>query len=99
MVLIKHFHSTNIWNAFILNSIASSLVIVFALTVKDFLNLYTNINPDKINDKDNNMKMKVKITWYNILIIFIVTFFISMIAYTLMYFIFGFGGGMLAPNT
>ena len=36
MPLIKHFKATNVWNAFILNSIATSLGVAVALFIRDF---------------------------------------------------------------
>ena len=89
MPFIKGFRSTNVWNAFILNSIAASLVIVLAITVKGHFDNYES------KTKDNVSNIKRKTTLKSVLITLSVTFCTSMLAYIVMYYTFGYGGGML----
>lgn len=93
MPLISGFRSTNIWKAFILNSIVSSLVIIIALTVKSKFDTFSNINTDMhIND------VKQQTNFKSIMLTIIATFIASMISYSIMYFLFDYGGGMLVNN-
>lgn len=85
MPLIKNFRSTNIWNAFILNSIAAAIVIVIGITVKDHFDTYTK--------DDSKITRKTNFTSISLTVLF--TFLTSFLAYTIMYLVFGFGGGML----
>ena len=87
MVLIKHFRSTTIWKAFVLNAICTTLTIYIAVTVKEYL--------DRIDyDKNDDNVSKYSSTLNTILTI-LVTFFTSLLSYYIMYLIFGYGGGML----
>ena len=90
MPLISGFKSTNVWKAFILNSIASSLVIIIALTVKSNFDTFSN------NKNINHVKQQTN--FKSILLTITATFISSMIAYSTMYFLFGYGGGMLVNN-
>lgn len=94
MPLISGFRSTNVWKAFILNSIASSLVIIIALTVKS--NFDTFSNNKNINKDTNGVKQQTN--FKSIMLTIIATFISSMIAYSMMYFLFGYGGGMLVND-
>ena len=85
MALIKGFRSTSVWRAFILNSVASTLVIFIAITIKEKL--------DKFVDKDHEVVRNTDIK--SIVFTLLFTFLASMAAYTIMYIVFGFGGGML----
>ena len=85
MPLINNFRSTNIWKAFVLNSLAASIVIVIGITVKSHFDTYTT--------DDSKIKRKTNFTSISLTILF--TFLTSFLAYTIMYFVFGFGGGML----
>ena len=87
MPLIKNFRSTNIWKAFILNSIAAAIVIVIGITVKDHFDTYTT------HDDKGKITRKTNFTSISLTVLF--TFLTSFLAYTIMYFVFGFGGGML----
>ena len=91
MPLISGFRSTNIWKAFILNSIVSSLVIIIALTVKSKFDTFSN-------SKDDTDNVKQQTNLKSILLTIIATFISSMISYSSMYFILGYGGGMLVNN-
>uniref|UniRef100_A0A6C0LXT5 Uncharacterized protein n=1 Tax=viral metagenome TaxID=1070528 RepID=A0A6C0LXT5_9ZZZZ len=81
--IFSNFQSSTIWKAFVLNSIASSIIIFIALTVKQ--------NFDTTSDN----KLIRKTNLYSIFLTLSFTFMSSMLAYTLMYVFFGFGGGML----
>mgnify|MGYP001182706067 CR=1 FL=1 len=86
MPLINNFRSTNIWKAFVLNSLVASIVIVMGITVKSHFDTYTT-------DDDSKIKRSSNFTSISLTILF--TFLTSFVAYTIMYFVFGFGGGML----
>ena len=90
--IFRNFQSSNIWKAFILNSIAASIIIFIALTVKQ--------NFDTYDDKDDDTtKVASKTNVKSVFLTLSSTFVSSMLAYTLMYASFGFGGGMLVNNT
>jgi len=84
MPVIQHLQSTNIWKAFFLNSIASTVVIFISMTAKNNLDTYTNKN---ITRKTN---------FKSVILTLLITFTSYMLAFTIMYYIFGFGAGMLA---
>ena len=77
---IINLNKTNLWNSLILQSVASSLVIVLALVAKDYIDKYNNTD----KDKDQNL------TFLSVLSIFSFTFVISLIAYGIMYYVFGY---------
>lgn len=85
MSLIKGFRSTDVWHAFILNSIATSIAVIVALFFKDFWNKRNNKDYTPIDKKQ-------------LIITFISTFIAAFLAYTALHIIFGFGGGMLVQN-
>lgn len=87
MPLINNFRSTNIWKAFVLNSLVASIVIVIGITVKSHFDTYTI--------KDDKGKIKRRTNFISISLTILFTFLTSFVAYTIMYFVFGFGGGML----
>ena len=89
MPIIRNFKSTNIWNAFILNSIATTLVIFLAMTVKERLDTYSYDD----DDRDNKIERKTNVT--SVIITLLATFLTSMFAYTIMHYMFDYGGGML----
>jgi len=86
MVLVKGFKSTDVWKAFLLNGIATSIAVIVAIFLKDFW------------DKKNNSS-HVRISTRQIIITFASTFAAVFLAYTALHFIFGFGGGMLVQTT
>lgn len=90
MALIKQFKATNVWKAFTLNSIVAALVIFIAMWVKGKLDKYTDKKGDNIDRTT---------TWQSIVVTLISTFAASFLAFTLMYFIFGYGGGQLVNTT
>ena len=87
--LIKGFKSTNVWYAFLLNSIATTIIVVFAITLQ---NVFDIIYIDNNNKKH---KLKKQFNWISFVITIITTFFTTFSAYIVMYVLFGFGGGML----
>ena len=91
MPIIKNFRATNVWKAFILNSMLTSIVILVSITSKQYLDNYTDV------DDDDN-KVIHKTNFQSLIITLILTFIVSMISYIIMYFTFGFGGGMLAAS-
>ena len=56
MPLIQNFKSTNVWNAFILNSIAAAIVIVIGISVKEHFDTY-------IVDDNNSNKITIEILY------------------------------------
>ena len=90
MPLIKNFKSTSLWKAFVLNSVTASIIVVLAISVKDSLDRFTNYN---------NSDERSKTNFANIIITLLITYSVTFLTYVLMYFIFGFGGGMLSPTT
>ena len=92
MPLIKGLRSTTVWRAFLLNSLVSSIIIVLAITVKGMLDKYTVDSKTK-DKKGANVTRRT--TWYSILITFVVTFAATYGSFALMYWVFGYGGGML----
>ena len=86
MPIIKGFKSTDIWKAFILNSLASTLIIFIAMSVKERYDHYTDKKDQEINRTTNFKSIGLTI---------IATFFATMFAYSLMWIVFGYGGGLL----
>jgi hypothetical protein len=86
MPIIKGFRSTTIWKAFTLNALATSLIVVVAVAVKDRM--------DKFERKGEEIERKSSAR--SILFTFGLTFAAAYISYAVLYFLFGFGGGMLA---
>jgi hypothetical protein len=91
MPLIKNFRATDVWKAFILNSLLTSVIILVSITSKQYLDNF--VEDDDANTTSKNIR---KTSIPNILISFVLTFIISMLSYTIMYYTFGFGGGMVA---
>ena len=90
MVLIHDFNSTSLWKAFVLNSLVTSLVILIAITLKSNLDSYIDV--------DKKTKIPNRIDWFSLIITLLVTFCTTLIAYLIMYVLFGFGGGMLVES-
>lgn len=85
MVLVENFKSTTIFKAFVLNSLASSLIIFIAILVKTEFDNYKIV--------ENNLIRNT--TFKSVLFTFLFTFLSSFITYMVLYFIFGFGESML----
>jgi hypothetical protein len=89
MPLIKGMKSTTIWKAFFLNALASTMIIFIAVTVKEKFDTFKNKKDEEI----------VRTTSFkSIGFTLIATFTATMIAYTLMYIIFGYGGGLMVST-
>jgi ABC-type spermidine/putrescine transport system permease subunit I len=89
MPLISGMKSTSIWKAFILNAMASTLIIFIAVTVKEYFDTY----------KDKKDQEIVRTTTFkSISFTIAATFIATLIAYTTMYLIFGYGGGLLVNS-
>jgi hypothetical protein len=86
MPIIEGIQSTTIWKAFLLNSITSTLIIFISITIKERF--------DQFKDKDNRPITRTT-NPSSILLTLSSAFITAMIAYTIMYLLFGFGGGML----
>jgi hypothetical protein len=80
--LIHHFHASSLWKAFMLNSLAASLVIFIAMATKKNFDSYTG--------HDNAISIILTLS---------TTFVTSMVAFTMMYVLFGFGVGMITPKS
>lgn len=85
--MIVKFHGNTILKAFILNSLAVSLIAVFAVDVDQLIDKYFLQKRERIVSKS-----------FKSFLSFIATFIASMIVYISMFFIFGFGSGMLETN-
>ena len=90
MPIFQNFKSTNIKNAFILNSISSTLIIFIAMSVKSKFDIYTD---------SNNNHIYVKTNYKSILLTLLATFLSTLTSYLVMYILFGCGGGMLINNS
>ena len=102
--LIHHFTASTVWKAFILNSVAASMVIFIAITTKKTFDNYLNLNGDSncntglldAQDDQKPPKNSVSATALSTFITLTSTFMTSLLAYTILYVLFGFGGGMIA---
>ena len=94
MPIVKNFKSTQQWKAFTLNSIASALVVVIAITTKQYLDRLDFY--DKTSDKNKKLNIGYEIA--SITITLLVTFSTSMIVFLIMFLLFGFGGGMITTD-
>ena len=94
MPLVHGFRSTSIWRAFVLNSIATTLVIFIAVTVKGQLDTYKADSGSEHDDTDVTRRTNLT----SVVVTLLATFLTSMAAYTLMYVVFGFGGGMVVDE-
>ncbi len=87
MVLIHGFRGTTIWKAFVLNALATSITIVFALEIKARFDTYVDEDGRTIREVTN-----VK----SVVLTFAVTFTATLVAYFLLHVLFGYGTGQLA---
>ena len=81
-MIIKGLRATSYAKAFFLNGLATALIALVAIEVNNYLNKY----------KDGMDP------FYRGCITFISAFTIAVIIYSILYLVFGFGGGMLASN-
>lgn len=97
--LVKGFKATNRTNAFILNSLRAALVIVLTITAKDYFDKYTTtIKVNHTDDDDEHSVVIRQTSVKSLLISFLVAFTVSMIAFSTLYVVFGFGGGLLTDE-
>lgn len=101
--LVKGFKATNRSNAFILNSLRAALVIVLTIAAKDYFDKYVKIevnhtDNDNDGDDDDHSVIIRKTNIKSLLISFLVAFSVSMIAFSTLYVVFGFGGGLLTND-
>lgn len=87
--LIKNFKAKTIFNAFILQSIVATIVIFMAVTLKAKYDKYTDVNGQEILNE---------ITWRSVVFTLMFTFATAIFSYSIMFWLFGFGGGMLVKN-
>ena len=102
--LVKGFKATNRTNAFVLNSLRAALVIVLTIAAKDYFDKYVKIevnhtDNDGDGDHDDHTVIVRQTNIKSLVISFIVAFCVSMIAFTTLYVVFGFGGGLLSNET
>lgn len=88
MPIIK-FRATTVWKAFIMNSLVTTIAVVAAIIIRD---LFVKHKDEK--GKEVRQKMSAKV----IGITFGITFGASLLAYTLLYFTFGFGQSMIVTH-
>ena len=86
MPLFKNFYSTNVRNAFILNSLATAFIVTSALFIKTTL--------DNQERKANKVKYSDD-TFTSYFYTFLVTIISSLLSYYFLFYMFGYGGGML----
>ena len=77
-----NFKSTTLINAFVLNALASALIAVTAVEVRE----YIRASKEYVTEAQKARQ------------VFIITFGVAIFAYTLLHAVFGFGGGMLSNN-
>lgn len=87
MPFIKNFRATTIWKAFALNSLASSLIILLAITIKSNFDNYVD---------EKNRRVIRRTTWSGVFLTLLFTFLATFMAYAIMFWTFGYGSGMLA---
>ena len=79
MAIIKGFKSTTLINAFILNALASALIAVTAVEMRQMLN----------RNRESTTEFRKAME------VFITTFIVAITSFYLLNVVFGFGGGML----
>ena len=82
MALIKGFKSTTLVNAFILNALASALIAVTAVEMRQ------SLNENKIYVTERQKAQQV----------FITTFAVAIGVFVILHVVFGFGGGMISNS-
>ena len=91
MAIIKNFKSSNVWRAFILNSIAATLIIYISIEMQHHYRVFKDDKGNKINSEATPVD--------DTIISLCLTFLTSLFAYILLYIVFGFGGGMLVAGS
>jgi len=93
--IVKNFYATTIFKAFVLNALAVALISTFAVEIRKALNnakgrIYLFVNPF-FSGHDLNEKQKS-------VVVALASFVGAMLVYIIMFFLFGFGGGMLSSG-
>ena len=83
-MLISHMKATNIWKAFFLGALIMAIVAVGSIETRKGLE-----NLGWLEDKSEIILA---------VITFAISFLIGLVSYLIMYFLFGFGGGMIIPK-
>jgi Mn2+/Fe2+ NRAMP family transporter len=84
--VFKHFRSTDLLNAFVLNALATAVIATMTVVIDDELTILN----DKYQWKMSNSVRR--------LIAFVLAFLVGLICYLLMYFFLGYGAGMIAAK-
>ena len=96
MAIVKGLKSNTIWKAFFMNSLVNSIIIVFAIIIKDYSSNTFYLDPFyKKNDEENNQDIKLTVDIKSIFITFFSTFIMIYGLYLTMYFLFGYGEELL----
>ena len=85
--LYMGFRSTTIWKAFILNSVANSIII--------FLAIYLKQKFDNVYDTDG-LDVTTETTWKSAAITMFVTFLSTLLTYSMLWFTLGYGMGQIS---
>ena len=93
--VFHHFKSSSIGKAFVLNAIAGSLIIVIALVTKSVYDKFFEDEHRNAKNRGEDYDLSDSTDVISIIITLMTTFMASLIAYTALYVLFGFGGGML----
>ena len=84
--LIPGFQVTSVWQAFVLNSLASTFVIFIAIAVKERYDSYRDKSNQEITRSTDTKSVTLTM---------LATFFASMVAYTLLWTVFGYNAGIM----
>lgn len=80
---IVNYRATTLNRAFILNALATTLIALVTVEARFVIDRYTDVNNEFVS----------------ILMTLLIGFFSALIIYWVLFFIFGYGGGMLASDT
>ena len=86
MAIFEGFRATNIWKAFVLNSVVAALIIFIAMMAKEQYDTYKDKHGDIITRTT---------TGKSAVFTLLITFAASFLAFTAMHFIVGYGRGQL----
>lgn len=89
--IIPGIKATTILKAFILNALRNSLITTFCVAI--------NTETAKLNPDYNSKYQQTKNSWQGLTVTFVSTFFAAMTIYTILFIIFGYGGGMLTSES
>ncbi len=84
--VFKHFRSTDLLNAFVLNALATAVIATMTVVIDDELTLMS----ETYNWNMNNSVRR--------LIAFVLAFLVGLLCYLIMYFFLGYGAGMIATK-